>query len=85
VRASPFHFDEPERLAESLRGTEALINTYWVRFDHALFSHGEAVAIQLSMMMRNVRPARAETLTWCWRPGTLHSIPVSVTREQAGF
>jgi NADH dehydrogenase len=43
VRAFPFHFDEPERLAESLRGADVLVNTYWVRFDHRLFTHQEAV------------------------------------------
>jgi NADH dehydrogenase len=44
VQAFPFNFHEPARLAESLRGVDVLINTYWVRFDHRLFSHGEAVA-----------------------------------------
>jgi uncharacterized protein YbjT (DUF2867 family) len=44
VQAFPFHFDEPTRLTESLRGVEVLINTYWVRFDHRLFSHEGAVA-----------------------------------------
>ena len=44
LRAFPFHFDAPERLTESLRGTEVLINTYWVRFDHRLFTHHQAVA-----------------------------------------
>src|SRR4030095_2438501 len=44
IQAFPFNFDQPERLKESLRGTEALINTYWVRFDHRQFSHAEAVA-----------------------------------------
>lgn len=43
VRAFPFDFDQPGRLKESLRGVEALINTYWVRFDHRLFTHGTAV------------------------------------------
>jgi NADH dehydrogenase len=43
VQAKPFHFDEPGRLRESLRGVDVLINTYWVRFDHRLFSHQEAV------------------------------------------
>jgi uncharacterized protein YbjT (DUF2867 family) len=43
VKAFPFHFDRPDRLADSLRGTDVLINTYWVRFDHKLFSHSEAV------------------------------------------
>jgi uncharacterized protein YbjT (DUF2867 family) len=44
VRAVPFHFDQPKLLAESLRGVEVLINTYWVRFDHRLFTHHQAVA-----------------------------------------
>ena len=44
VRALPFQFDHPEHLTESLRGTDALINTYWVRFDHRLFTHSQAVA-----------------------------------------
>ena len=34
VAAFPFHFDDPEKLVEVLRGVDTLINTYWVRFDH---------------------------------------------------
>src|SRR5579862_7523643 len=44
VVAHLFHFDQPARLEESLRGVDALINTYWVRFDHRLFTHNQAVA-----------------------------------------
>jgi NADH dehydrogenase len=44
VRAFPFDFDNGVRLAESLRGVDALINTYWVRFDHQRFTHDQAVA-----------------------------------------
>lgn len=44
VQAQPFNFDRPELLAKSLQGVEVLINTYWVRFDHKLFTHGQAVA-----------------------------------------
>lgn len=44
VRAFPFNFDQPDRLKRSLEGTDALINTYWVRFDHRLFTHSQAVA-----------------------------------------
>jgi NADH dehydrogenase len=44
VSAFPFHFDEPSQLTQSLRGVDALINTYWVRFNHRLFTHDEAVA-----------------------------------------
>jgi len=44
VTAFPFHFDEPQKLRDSLRGVNTLVNTYWVRFDHRLFTHGQAVA-----------------------------------------
>ena len=44
VQTFPFNFDHPERLKESLRGIDVLINTYWVRFDHRLFTHSQAVA-----------------------------------------
>jgi uncharacterized protein YbjT (DUF2867 family) len=43
VKAVPFHFDQPEKLRESLRSVQGLINTYWVRFDHRLFTHAQAV------------------------------------------
>jgi NADH dehydrogenase len=44
VQAYPFHFDQPGRLRESLQGVDVLINTYWVRFNHRLFTHSQAVA-----------------------------------------
>ncbi len=44
VRAMAFNFERPEELVRSLQGVEALINTYWVRFDHPLFSQSGAVA-----------------------------------------
>ncbi len=44
IAAFPFHFDEPHKLRDSLRGVDTLVNTYWVRFDHRLFTHGQAVA-----------------------------------------
>jgi NADH dehydrogenase len=43
VKAYPFNFDKPEKLAESLRGVSVLYNTYWVRFNHKAFTHAEAV------------------------------------------
>ena len=43
VTAFPFHFEEPQKLRGSLTGVDTLVNTYWVRFDHRLFTHGEAV------------------------------------------
>ena len=39
----PFNFDKPEKLAESLHGVSVLYNTYWVRFNHAAFTHSDAV------------------------------------------
>lgn len=56
VPAVPFHFDEPARLTESLRGFDALINTYWVRFDHKLFTHDQAVQNTL-VLFRAARDA----------------------------
>lgn len=44
VQAFPFHFDQPALLTRSLEGIDALINTYWVRFNHRLFTHEQAVA-----------------------------------------
>ena len=43
LRVLPFHFDAPEKLTESLRGVSVLYNTYWVRFNHAGFTHADAV------------------------------------------
>ncbi len=43
VKAVPFHFEEPEELAESLAGATVLYNTYWVRFNHKRFKHADAV------------------------------------------
>jgi uncharacterized protein YbjT (DUF2867 family) len=43
IKAIPFHFDEPDLLTESLRGVSVLYNTYWVRFNHRLFKHADAV------------------------------------------
>ncbi len=39
----PLAFHQPDRLAESLRGSDTLINTYWVRFNHRRFNFARAV------------------------------------------
>jgi NADH dehydrogenase len=49
VAAYPFSFEQPERLVESLRGAEVLYNTYWVRFNHASFTHADAVQNTLTL------------------------------------
>ncbi len=49
IRAFPFNFDRPDELARSLDGTEVLYNTYWVRFNHRLFTHADAVRNTLAL------------------------------------
>jgi NADH dehydrogenase len=49
VRAEPFSFTEPDKLARSLEGCATLINTYWVRFDHRRFNHATAVENTLKL------------------------------------
>lgn len=44
IVALPFNFDRPAELARSLCSTDVLYNTYWVRFNHPLFKHADAVA-----------------------------------------
>ena len=43
IKAYPFDFDRPSQLTEHLRGTEILINTYWVRFNYKTFTYAQAV------------------------------------------
>jgi uncharacterized protein YbjT (DUF2867 family) len=43
IRVSPFNFDNPGKLSESLEGVSVLYNTYWVRFNHTHFTHSAAV------------------------------------------
>jgi NADH dehydrogenase len=43
VKALPFDFDHPDRLARSLEGVDTLYNTYWVRFDHGETTFAKAV------------------------------------------
>ena len=49
IKAIPYHFDEPEKMVEALRGARVLINTYWVRFDYQDFSHSIAVENTLKL------------------------------------
>jgi uncharacterized protein YbjT (DUF2867 family) len=43
VEALPYRFDDPDVLAQSLEGVSTLYNTYWVRFDHADTTYGQAI------------------------------------------
>jgi nucleoside-diphosphate-sugar epimerase len=49
LQAIPFHFDAPDKLADSLRGVSVLYNTYWVRFNHKNFTHADAVRNTLTL------------------------------------
>ena len=49
LTAYPFNFDQPDKLAESLRGVAVLYNTYWVRFNHPTFTHADAVQNTLTL------------------------------------
>ncbi|MFV0346863.1 MAG: SDR family oxidoreductase [Bacteroidales bacterium] len=39
----PLNFKNEGSLVEALQSTKVLYNTYWVRFNHSWFNHGEAV------------------------------------------
>ena len=43
AEAFPYHFDDVDQLVGTLRGARVLYNTYWVRFDHADFSHAAGI------------------------------------------
>lgn len=49
VEACSFHFDEPAKLVEALRGARVLYNTYWVRFNYTDFKHATAVENTLKL------------------------------------
>jgi uncharacterized protein YbjT (DUF2867 family) len=49
IEAHPFHFDQPDQLANSLRGASVLYNTYWVRFNARDFQHSLAVQNTLTL------------------------------------
>ena len=49
VKAFGLCFDQPEKLAETLRGVSVLYNTYWVRFNHKTFTHADAVANTMTL------------------------------------
>ena len=51
VDVHPFNFDDPGRLAASLRDASVLYNTYWIRFNHGQgsFTHATAVVNTLKL------------------------------------
>ncbi len=61
VKVYPFNFDKPELLTNSLRGVKVLYNTYWVRFNHKLFTHEDAVA-NTEVLFESAKRAGVERL-----------------------
>ena len=57
IRALPLCFDRPDLLADHLRGVSVLYNTYWVRFNHRLFRHADAVRNTLALFAAASGPA----------------------------
>lgn len=52
VAAHPYNFDDPEKMAESMKGASVLYNNYWVRFnyrDHIAFTYSTAVENSLKL------------------------------------
>lgn len=72
IKAFPFDFDKPDRLVEHLRGVSVLYNTYWVRFNHRLFKHADAVRNTLALF----EAAR--------RAGVQRIVHVSITNPSEG-
>lgn len=56
VAVHPLAFDDPPRLTEALRGCDVLVSTYWVRFNHRLFSFDQAVR-NTQQLFRSAREA----------------------------
>ncbi len=61
IEVRPFNFDNPDRLTESLRWVKVLYNTYWVRFNHKLFTHADAVRNTL-ILFESARKAGVERI-----------------------
>lgn len=57
----PLCFDRPEDLTESLRGARVLYNTYWVRFNHRLFTFEQAV-VNTKVLFESARRAGVERI-----------------------
>jgi NADH dehydrogenase len=49
IETSPLAFDNPARLAETLRGASVLYNTYWIRFNYGDFTRAEAIRNSLML------------------------------------
>jgi len=50
IRAVDLDFSKPEEIGGNLQGVDALVNTYWVRFNHPGSTFGEAIANTRTML-----------------------------------
>jgi len=82
VRAVPFDFDRPRRLAESLADVSVLYNTYWVRFNHRLFDHADAVAKSV-VLFNAAREAGVERVVHVSITNPSRESPLSYFRGKA--
>ena len=65
IKAFPYNFSQPHELEKSLRGSDVLINTYWVRFDkppHFTFAQALANAKVLFDAITRRPPTRPSSV-----------------------
>jgi uncharacterized protein YbjT (DUF2867 family) len=82
VTAHPFNFDNPDLLARSLRGTDVLINTYWVRFNHRAFTYADAVR-NTETLFRSAREAGVKRIVHVSITNPSESSPLEYFRGKA--
>jgi len=91
IPAYPFRFDQPDELARTLDGVDVLYNTYWVRFNHRLFRHADAVRNTLALFAAARRAGSVSNHHRCVRqsqseapkPGNGASAPGRAPRARA--
>ncbi|RJQ85429.1 MAG: NAD-dependent epimerase/dehydratase family protein [Desulfobacteraceae bacterium] len=71
VQACAFNFDSPAKMTASLKGVSVFYNTYWVRFNHPMFTHADAVR-NTTVMFEAAKKAGVE-----------HVVHISITNPSA--
>ena len=64
---TPFNFDRPDDLRETLEGTDTLFNTYWIRVNHGGRTHDQCVE-QTKVMFQAARDAGVRRLGRVFKP-----------------
>ncbi len=82
VKAYPFHFDQPDLLTQSLRGVDALINTYWVRFNSKNFTYADAIR-NSETLFRSAREAGVRRVVHVSITNPSESSPLEYFRGKA--